>query len=81
LSAFIQIACNFPYINPIKSKNGLNSEFYASQWFLTLFAYDFSQEISWKIFDAFLIKGWTIIYAAALVILHLFMRIFLNEFI
>ena len=53
----------------------MNSEYYATQWILTLFLYELPLELSWKVHEAFLIKGWTVIYASVLAVLELFMSI------
>ena len=50
-----------PKTYDILIKNGLNSEYFASQWMLTLFTYDFNFRFATRIFDLFLTNGWPII--------------------
>ena len=40
---------------------------------MTLFSYELPAELSWKVFKGFYIKGWDIIYASVLALLHIFM--------
>jgi hypothetical protein len=46
--------------------HGVTAEYYAMQWFLTLFAYDLPQCITRRVWDRFLIVGWHVIVQVAL---------------
>jgi hypothetical protein len=46
--------------------HGITAEFYAMQWFLTLFASDLPQRVVVRIWDRFLLAGWQVIAQVAL---------------
>ncbi len=50
----------------------IDSECYASQWLLTIFAYDLPPELAWRVFEGFLVRGWSVVYAAVLALLRAF---------
>jgi len=54
----------------------IKAELFASQWFLTLFAYDFTIETAAKILDLFLVFEWKIIHKLALSLISLSYSIF-----
>jgi len=47
----------------------ITPDMYASQWFLTLLTYDVPIDISYKIIDLFIIKGFKIIFKIIIAIL------------
>lgn len=48
----------------------MSSEYYAIQWFLTLFASDLPQPIVRRIWDRFLVAGWRVMAQVGLVLLY-----------
>jgi hypothetical protein len=42
-------------------QHGITAEFYAMQWFLTLFASDLPQKVVTRVWDRFLVVGWQVI--------------------
>jgi len=49
--------------------HGISAEFYAMQWFLTLFASDLPQKVVVRIWDRFLLVGWQVIVQVALALI------------
>jgi len=50
-------------------QHGITAEFYAMQWFLTLFASDLPQKVVARIWDRFLVVGWQVIAQIALALI------------
>ncbi|CAE7563151.1 Evi5, partial [Symbiodinium necroappetens] len=50
--------------------HGVNSEYYAIQWFLTLYASDLRQEVVRRIWDRFLVAGWRVVAQIGLALLY-----------
>jgi len=50
--------------------HGVNAEYYAIQWFLTLFASDLPQPTVRRIWDRFLVAGWQVVVQVALALLY-----------
>eukprot|EP01059_Diplonema_ambulator_P026105 TRINITY_DN4328_c0_g2_i1.p1 TRINITY_DN4328_c0_g2~~TRINITY_DN4328_c0_g2_i1.p1 ORF type:complete len:342 (+),score=81.03 TRINITY_DN4328_c0_g2_i1:42-1067(+) len=48
---------------------GINTNYFASQWFMTLFVYLFPFRLLLRVWDVFLNEGWKIIFRVALVLL------------
>lgn len=59
-----------PKVHAALVKHGVNSEYYAIQWFLTLFASDLPQDIVRRIWDRFLVAGWRIVVQVGLALLY-----------
>lgn len=59
-----------PKVHTALVRHGVNSEYYAIQWFLTLFASDLSQPIVRRIWDRFLVAGWRIVVQVGLALLY-----------
>ncbi|CAJ1350383.1 unnamed protein product [Effrenium voratum] len=59
-----------PKVHAALAKHGVNSEYYAIQWFLSLFASDLPQKVVWRIWDRFLVAGWRIIVQVGLALLY-----------
>ena len=51
-------------------RHGVSSEYYAIQWFLTLYASDLPQPIVRRIWDRFLVAGWRVMTQIGLVLLY-----------
>lgn len=49
--------------------HGINAEYYAMQWFLTLFACDLPQKVVLRIWDRFLVAGWQAVVQVGLALL------------
>lgn len=49
---------------------GVNAEYYAIQWFLTLFASDLPQPTVRRIWDRFLVAGWQVVVQIGLALLY-----------
>merc|ERR1712066_479413 len=50
--------------------HGVNAEYYAIQWFLTLFASDLPQPTVRRIWDRFLVAGWQVVVQVSLALLY-----------
>ncbi|CAE7544677.1 Evi5 [Symbiodinium pilosum] len=59
-----------PKVHAALTKHGVNSEYYAIQWFLSLFASDLPQRVVRRIWDRFLVAGWRIIVQVGLALLY-----------
>jgi hypothetical protein len=55
-----------PEAHAALEEHGISAEFYAMQWFLTLFAGDLPQKVVVRIWDQFLVVGWQAIVQVAL---------------
>lgn len=58
-----------PRIHRYLNEQGIQSTMYASQWFMTLFAYKFPLELVFRIFDIILAEGIDSIFQFALAVL------------
>lgn len=59
-----------PQVHIALVRHGVNSEYYAIQWFLTLYSSDLGQEVVRRIWDRFLIVGWRVIVQVGLALLY-----------
>ncbi|CAK9005532.1 unnamed protein product [Durusdinium trenchii] len=59
-----------PKIHAALTRHGVSSEYYAIQWFLTLYASDLPQHMVRRIWDRFLVAGWRVIAQVGLVLLY-----------
>lgn len=59
-----------PKVHAALVKHGVNSEYYAIQWFLTLFASDLPQGTVRRVWDRFLVAGWRVIVQVGLALLY-----------
>lgn len=60
-----------PKVHSALERLGVRAEYYALQWFLTLFASDLSQDTVRRIWDRFLVAGWMAIAQTGLAMLYL----------
>ncbi|RLN56430.1 hypothetical protein BBJ29_007971 [Phytophthora kernoviae] len=58
-----------PQLSAHLENEGLHPTMYLTQWFLTLFTYNFPFEFVTRVWDAFLHEGWKIIFRVALALL------------
>ncbi|KEG07755.1 rab6 GTPase activating protein [Trypanosoma grayi] len=49
---------------------GVDVVFFASQWFLTLYTYQFPLDFSCRVWDLFLVTGWRVMFQVAIAILQ-----------
>ena len=49
---------------------GVNCQLYATQWFITLFSYNFPFEVVLRIWDVFMFEGPKIIFRVALALIN-----------
>ncbi|CAK0809653.1 unnamed protein product, partial [Prorocentrum cordatum] len=59
-----------PKVHSALVSHGVNSEYYAIQWFLTLFASDLQQHVVRRVWDRFLVAGWRIVVQVGLALLY-----------
>jgi hypothetical protein len=59
-----------PKVHAALQRHGVTAEYYAMQWFLTLFAGDLPQPVVRRIWDRFLIAGWQVIVQVGLALLQ-----------
>jgi hypothetical protein len=59
-----------PKVHDVLQTHGVNAEYYAIQWFLTLFASDLPQPIVRRIWDRFLVAGWQVVVQVSLALLY-----------
>lgn len=59
-----------PKVHAALVRHGVNSEYYAIQWFLTLFASDLQQPVVHRIWDRFLLAGWRVLVQVGLALLY-----------
>jgi len=59
-----------PKVHDCLQVHGVNAEYYAIQWFLTLFASDLPQSTVRRIWDRFLVAGWQVVVQVALALLY-----------
>ena len=59
-----------PKVHAALARHGVSSEYYAIQWFLTLYAIDLPQPVVRRIWDRFLVAGWRVIAQVGLVLLY-----------
>jgi len=55
-----------PKAHAVLDAHGVTAEFYAMEWFLTLFASDLAQNVVVQVWDRFLLVGWQVIAQVAL---------------
>ncbi|RLN58937.1 hypothetical protein BBJ28_00022414 [Nothophytophthora sp. Chile5] len=60
-----------PQLSTHLENEGLHPTMYLTQWFLTLFTYNFPFEFVTRVWDAFLREGWKVIFRVALALLKL----------
>ena len=60
-----------PLLYSVFKENDLSSEFYASQWVLTLFSIDLPVEIVFIVIDLFLLEGYSALIRICLTLLKL----------
>ena len=68
LSAFI--SAFMPQIHGVLTKFDLTPDYYAVQWFITLYSYDLPTKSVAHIWDLFLAKGWKVIIKVALALVQ-----------
>ena len=61
----------FPRIFDHFEKEGMHPTMYASQWFVTIFSYNFPFEVVTRIWDIFLFEGWKVVYRIALALIKM----------
>merc|ERR1719159_1641564 len=59
-----------PKLHAALITHGASAEYYALQWFLTLFASDLPQDLVRRVWDRFLISGWQVIVQVGLALLY-----------
>lgn len=59
-----------PKVHAQLQRHGVNAEYYAIQWFLTLFAGELSQDVVRRIWDRFLVAGWRVVVQVSLALLY-----------
>jgi len=59
-----------PKVHAELEKHGVNAEYYAIPWFLTLFASELPQPIIRRIWDRFLVAGWQVVVQVGLALLY-----------
>lgn len=60
-----------PQLSTHLENEGLHPTMYLTQWFLTLFTYNFPFEFVTRVWDAFLHEGWKVIYRVALALMKI----------
>lgn len=68
-----------PQLSAHLENEGLHPTMYLTQWFLTLFTYNFPFEFVTRVWDAFLHEGWKVIYRVALALLKTSQKTLLNS--
>ncbi len=66
------ISIYLPELNVVLKRNNINSNFYVSPWFITLFTHGWEKnnyKIFLRIFDLFIFDGWNIILRIGLILL------------
>ncbi|KAI9311651.1 rab-GTPase-TBC domain-containing protein [Dichotomocladium elegans] len=61
---------HLPHVHRHFEYQGIRSSMYASQWFLTLFAYRYPLEFVYRIYDIFLVEGIQSIYSFGLALIQ-----------
>ncbi|CAK0840576.1 unnamed protein product [Prorocentrum cordatum] len=64
------VECFIPRVHGGLQRHGVTAEYYAVQWFLTLFASDLAQTLVRRIWDRFLLTGWEVIAQVGLALLY-----------
>jgi len=59
-----------PKVHAALQRHGVNAEYYALQWFLTVFASDLPQPTVRRIWDRFLVAGWQVVVQIGLALLY-----------
>ncbi len=65
------LALYLPQVHAHLEQEGVHATMFATQWFVTLFAYSFPFAFVTRIWDIFLHEGWKIIYRVAIALLKL----------
>ncbi|KDO27711.1 hypothetical protein SPRG_07340 [Saprolegnia parasitica CBS 223.65] len=60
-----------PKLGTHMDNEGLHPTMYATQWFVTIFAYSFPFEFVTRVWDIFLHEGWKIVYRVAIALLKI----------
>ncbi|KAE8965054.1 hypothetical protein PR003_g29933 [Phytophthora rubi] len=68
-----------PQLSAHLENEGLHPTMYLTQWFLTLFTYNFPFEFVTRVWDAFLHEGWKVIYRVALALLKVSQKTLLSS--
>lgn len=63
------VAKKLPKLNKHLTAQGLHPTIYASQWFISLFTYNFPCAFSTRVWDSFLLEGWKVPFRVALALL------------
>jgi hypothetical protein len=58
-----------PAVGEHFQRQGVDPAFYATQWFMTVFAYHFPFRVTLRVWDAFLCEGWKIVFRVAIALL------------
>ncbi|KAI7864581.1 rab-GTPase-TBC domain-containing protein [Spinellus fusiger] len=64
------LADHLPHVRRHFEVHGIQAHMYASQWFLTLFAYKFPLEVVFRLYDVFFSQGMDAIYRFALALIE-----------
>ena len=64
------LAVHAPNVNRILFKHKIETHMYASHWFITLFTYAFRFDLVTRVWDAFLLEGWKVIFRVAIAALQ-----------
>lgn len=67
-----------PQLSTHLENEGLHPTMYLTQWFLTLFTYNFPFEFVTRVWDAFLHEGWKVIYRVALALMKISQKTLLS---
>eukprot|EP00742_Colponemidia_sp_Colp-10_P009296 GILJ01010127.1.p1 GENE.GILJ01010127.1~~GILJ01010127.1.p1 ORF type:complete len:938 (-),score=135.06 GILJ01010127.1:115-2928(-) len=59
-----------PTLHDFFMQNHMTADFYASQWFITLFAYDLPLPLVARVWDVFYEEGWKIVFRVGLALLQ-----------
>ena len=59
-----------PSLHRHLEESGVEVAFFAAQWFMTLFAYQFPVHVVVRLWDLFLSHGWAIVFRASIALLQ-----------
>ncbi|KAG6942368.1 hypothetical protein JG688_00018153, partial [Phytophthora aleatoria] len=68
-----------PQLSAHLENEGLHPTMYLTQWFLTLFTYNFPFEFVTRVWDTFLHEGWKVIYRVALALMKISQKTLLSS--
>ncbi|KAL7686919.1 putative ecotropic viral integration site 5 protein [Plasmopara halstedii] len=68
-----------PHLSTHLENEGLHPTMYLTQWFLTLFTYNFPFDLVTRVWDAFLHEGWKVIYRVALALMKISQKTLMNS--